>query len=337
MQVAKSKRAMVYPPAVASCRWWHCRGKTDAGTGYHLCMRVDQLLILEYGHATFNSLSLQCAYKPLLTTIRLDNHTYHRKTMGSFDAPDTFEGPFIRPTSRGIAMIGIHPRKTNGRTLKMNDSARMIIFHQPRFPWNKGSHFPSSATFWGEGNVWGRYKFDQNDELEEDLPFQLLGIFGVQPLVFRDVSTMSTGGCPSFRRTCLERMCLIGHPQEKSTRYLLNAFNKKLMGIPKSVKTHEKRKSWFPYIPKVNFQPSIAISTPKEGRGDRCKTGSTKTTWATFKTFMTWTMKSFFCLGSGILKNWLMIHNPLYQLGRISSPISNNLPQDDDQTPWGSF
>ncbi len=24
-----------------------------------------------------------------------------------------------------------------------------IIFHQPRFPWNKGSHFPSSATLWG--------------------------------------------------------------------------------------------------------------------------------------------------------------------------------------------
>ena len=25
-----------------------------------------------------------------------------------------------------------------------------IIFHQPRFPWNKGSHFPSKkATFWG--------------------------------------------------------------------------------------------------------------------------------------------------------------------------------------------
>ena len=23
------------------------------------------------------------------------------------------------------------------------------IFLQPRFPWNKGSHFPSSATFWG--------------------------------------------------------------------------------------------------------------------------------------------------------------------------------------------
>ncbi len=28
-------------------------------------------------------------------------------------------------------------------------SDQNIIFHQPRFPWNKGSHFPSSATFWG--------------------------------------------------------------------------------------------------------------------------------------------------------------------------------------------
>ena len=24
-----------------------------------------------------------------------------------------------------------------------------IIFHQPRFPWNKGSHFPYSTTIWG--------------------------------------------------------------------------------------------------------------------------------------------------------------------------------------------
>ena len=31
-----------------------------------------------------------------------------------------------------------------------------IIFHQPRFPWNMGSHFPPSATSWGEV-VWGRY------------------------------------------------------------------------------------------------------------------------------------------------------------------------------------
>ena len=23
-----------------------------------------------------------------------------------------------------------------------------ILFHQPRFPWNRGFHFPSSATFW---------------------------------------------------------------------------------------------------------------------------------------------------------------------------------------------
>ena len=28
----------------------------------------------------------------------------------------------------------------------------MIIFHQPRFPWNKGSHFPSLAT-WNEAQV----------------------------------------------------------------------------------------------------------------------------------------------------------------------------------------
>ncbi len=28
-------------------------------------------------------------------------------------------------------------------------SGQIIIFLQPRFPWNKGSHFPSSATFWG--------------------------------------------------------------------------------------------------------------------------------------------------------------------------------------------
>ena len=27
-----------------------------------------------------------------------------------------------------------------------------MIFHQPRFPWNKGA-FPSSATFWGEINM----------------------------------------------------------------------------------------------------------------------------------------------------------------------------------------
>ena len=35
-------------------------------------------------------------------------------------------------------------------------SGQIIIFHQPRFPWNKGSHFPSLATIWGEV-VWGRY------------------------------------------------------------------------------------------------------------------------------------------------------------------------------------
>ena len=37
-----------------------------------------------------------------------------------------------------------------------------ILFHRPGFAWNKGSHFTSSATFWGEGPVWRRQKFDQN-------------------------------------------------------------------------------------------------------------------------------------------------------------------------------
>ena len=32
----------------------------------------------------------------------------------------------------------------------------IIIFHQPRFPWNKGSHFPFSAAFWGKSVAWGR-------------------------------------------------------------------------------------------------------------------------------------------------------------------------------------
>ena len=30
--------------------------------------------------------------------------------------------------------------------------AKRNIFHQPRFPWNKGSHFPLSATFCGENS-----------------------------------------------------------------------------------------------------------------------------------------------------------------------------------------
>ena len=31
-----------------------------------------------------------------------------------------------------------------------------IIFRQPRFPWNQGSHFPYSTTIWGKSVVWGR-------------------------------------------------------------------------------------------------------------------------------------------------------------------------------------
>ena len=45
---------------------------------------------------------------------------------------------------RNIPDPGIHPIWPNG-----------IIFHQPRFPWNKGE-IRSSPTFWGEV-VWGRY------------------------------------------------------------------------------------------------------------------------------------------------------------------------------------
>ena len=36
----------------------------------------------------------------------------------------------------------------------LNASGQIIMFHQPRFPWNKMG-FPSSATFWVEV-VWGR-------------------------------------------------------------------------------------------------------------------------------------------------------------------------------------
>ena len=39
----------------------------------------------------------------------------------------------------------------------LNKSGQMIIFHQPRFPWNKGSRISlQNATFWGKSVVWGR-------------------------------------------------------------------------------------------------------------------------------------------------------------------------------------
>ncbi len=43
-------------------------------------------------------------------------------------------------TSTWIYLIILHPTS-------INSSGQIIIFHQPRFPWNKGSHFPSLATF----------------------------------------------------------------------------------------------------------------------------------------------------------------------------------------------
>ena len=40
-------------------------------------------------------------------------------------------------------------------------SGQIRIFHQPRFPGNKGSNFPSPATFWGEV-VWGGYNLTRS-------------------------------------------------------------------------------------------------------------------------------------------------------------------------------
>ena len=37
-----------------------------------------------------------------------------------------------------------------------------IIYHQPRFPWNKGSHFPSKRLPFGGQVVWGRYHLTRN-------------------------------------------------------------------------------------------------------------------------------------------------------------------------------
>ena len=37
-------------------------------------------------------------------------------------------------------------------------SGQITIFHWPKFPWHKGSHFPYNTTIWGEFSlVWGRY------------------------------------------------------------------------------------------------------------------------------------------------------------------------------------
>ncbi len=36
-------------------------------------------------------------------------------------------------------------------------SGQIIIFHQPRFPWNSRGFPLQKATFWGKSVVWGRY------------------------------------------------------------------------------------------------------------------------------------------------------------------------------------
>ena len=35
----------------------------------------------------------------------------------------------------------------------LNQSGQIIIFHQPRFPWNKGSHFPSKTLPFGVRSI----------------------------------------------------------------------------------------------------------------------------------------------------------------------------------------
>ena len=51
--------------------------------------------------------------------------------------------------TRGMPPPTCHDGYCSTRGLLQHLSGQTIIFHQPRFPWNKGSHFPSSATFWG--------------------------------------------------------------------------------------------------------------------------------------------------------------------------------------------
>ena len=70
--------------------------------------------------------------------------------------------PSIACLAKGVhGLLGSHDEyKFDPENSQVKSSGQFTIVHQPRFPWNQGSHFPSLATFWGEV-MWGRYNLDR--------------------------------------------------------------------------------------------------------------------------------------------------------------------------------
>ena len=70
----------------------------------------------------------------------------------------------------------------------LNRSGQIIIFHQRRFPWIEGSHFPSKKLpFAGPKHVWGRYILTKLIDFQ---PFQKLSHHS--PVVFVKVEVIWT-------------------------------------------------------------------------------------------------------------------------------------------------
>ena len=88
--------------------------------------------------------------------------------------------PFYRNLWTFVNQAGNNSPKLTWQAGKVNPilSGQIIIFHQPRFSWNKGIP-PSSATFWGENSscevaiIWPEFYVDLCVFTSPKLPAQL--------------------------------------------------------------------------------------------------------------------------------------------------------------------